>query len=238
MYSIKVENLYKKFDLNKTPDTLKDFLINLKNNTNKEEYWVLNDVNMTINKGEAIGIIGKNGSGKSTLLKILSSILYPTKGEVKVNGKISSLLELGAGFKPDYSGRENVYLNASILGYSKKEIDKKFDSIVKFAELEDFIDQPVRNYSSGMYMRLAYSIAVSTNPDILIVDEILAVGDKNFKDKGLNRILDLKTQGTTILLVSHSEAMVKKVCDRVIWLEDGKVRRNGDIEEIYHEYKG
>jgi lipopolysaccharide transport system ATP-binding protein len=235
MTAILVDNLSKKFILDKTPNTLKEWLI-FRNQKQKKEFWALKNITLHVKRGKSLAIIGRNGSGKSTLLKIISKIIYPTDGSVQVNGKISSLLELGAGFKPDYTGRENVYLNGSILGLSKNEIDKKFDSIVEFSEIGDFVDQPVRNYSSGMYMRLAYSIAVSSNPDILLIDEILAVGDSKFKEKGLQRIIELKQGGTTIILVSHSEDMIKKVCDSVVWLENGKKKIEGNTQEVLKLY--
>lgn len=239
MYSIVVDNISKKFNLAKSPNTLKGRLLNRNRTVKKSrEYWALSNINFTISKGETVGIIGRNGSGKSTLLKLISRILYPTKGNIMIEGKVSSLLELGAGFKPDYTGVENIYLNGSILGFSKKEIEQKMDSIIEFSELNDFIDQPVRNYSSGMYMRLAYSIAVSASPDILLVDEILAVGDNKFKDKGINRILELKDAGTTIVLVSHSDSMIKKVCNRAIWLEKGSLIMDGETSDVLLKYNG
>ncbi|WP_202128832.1 ABC transporter ATP-binding protein [Paenibacillus dendrobii] len=236
MKSIVINNLSKKFTLSNRPKSLKDWLL-LHDNKIKREYWALNNINVSINPGESIGVIGTNGSGKSTLLKIISKILYPTSGEIEINGTISSLLELGAGFKPDYTGRENVYLNGSILGLSKKEIDDKFESILEFSEIGDFIDQPVRTYSSGMYMRLAYSVAVSSIPDILLIDEILSVGDSKFKKKCINKIMELKQQGTTILLVSHSDSMVNKICDRLIWLDKGNLVMDGSSNEVMPCYK-
>ncbi|RSK28671.1 ABC transporter ATP-binding protein [Bacillus sp. HMF5848] len=235
MQLIEVKELSKRFILNNNTNTLKDLLV-YRNKIKRKEYWALQNVNLSVSKGEAVGIIGRNGSGKSTLLKIITKILYPTSGEVNVHGRVSSLLELGAGFKPDYTGLENIYLNGAILGLSKKQVDEKLKFIIEFSELEEFIDQPVRNYSSGMYMRLAYSIAVSIKPDILLIDEILAVGDKKFKEKGLNHILSLKEQGTTIILVSHSEDMIKKVCDRVIWMDKGMKKADGPVEEVFSKY--
>ena len=236
MESIIINDLSKKFILSNKPRSLKDWLL-IRDQKIKKEYWALKDINVTINNGESVGIIGTNGSGKSTLLKLISKILYPTSGKIEINGSVSSLLELGAGFKPDYTGRENVYLNGSILGMSKKEIDDKFNTILEFSEIEDFIDQPVRTYSSGMYMRLAYSVAVSSVPDILLVDEILSVGDSKFKKKCINKIMELKKQGTTILLVSHSDSMVKKICDRLIWLDKGKLMMDGNSNDVMSFYK-
>lgn len=182
---------------------------------------VLKDASFTIEKGETVGIIGENGTGKSTSLKLISNILKPNSGEVIVNGKISSLLEIGVGFQPDLSGRENVYMYGSILGLSKSEIDDRYNDIVGFAELSNFMDTPVKNYSSGMYMRLAFSVAVSVNPDILLVDEVLAVGDANFQKKCLDKIQSFKDEGKTIVFVSHDMGIVKKICDRVIFIKKG-----------------
>ncbi|SMC20990.1 ABC-2 type transport system ATP-binding protein [Clostridium acidisoli DSM 12555] len=182
---------------------------------------VLKDASFKIEKGETVGIIGENGTGKSTSLKLISNILKPNAGEIIVNGKISSLLEIGVGFQPDLSGRENVYMYGSILGLSKSEIDNRYDEIVEFAELSNFMDTPVKNYSSGMYMRLAFSVAVSVDPDILLVDEVLAVGDANFQKKCLDRIQSFKEQGKTIVFVSHDMSIVNKICDRVIFIKKG-----------------
>jgi ABC-2 type transport system ATP-binding protein len=182
---------------------------------------VLKDASFTIEKGETVGIIGENGTGKSTSLKLISNILKPNAGQIIVNGKISSLLEIGVGFQPDLSGRENVYMYGSILGLSKSEIDDRYDRIVDFAELRNFMDTPVKNYSSGMYMRLAFSVAVSVDPDILLVDEVLAVGDANFQKKCLDKIQSFKEEGKTIVFVSHDMGIVKKICDRVIFIKKG-----------------
>lgn len=192
-----------------------------------EERWVLNDISFQIKKGQAVGLIGKNGCGKSTMLKLISRIIYPTEGTVQVNGRVSSLLELGAGFHPDMSGRENIYTNASIFGLTKKEIDKRLNDIIKFSELEKFIDCPVRTYSSGMYMRLAFSVAINVDADILLIDEILAVGDVSFQAKCFERLKEIKDAGTTIVLVSHSPAQIEQICDRAIWIEEGKIKQDG-----------
>lgn len=192
-----------------------------------DERWVLNDISFQIKKGEAVGLIGKNGCGKSTMLKLISRIIYPTEGTLKINGRVSSLLELGAGFHPDMSGRENIYTNASIFGLTKKEIDQRLESIIKFSELEEFIDCPVRTYSSGMYMRLAFSVAINVDADILLIDEILAVGDVSFQAKCFERLKEIKDAGTTIVLVSHSPAQIEQICDRAIWIEDGKIKEDG-----------
>lgn len=235
MEAIRVDNLSKKFTLSNRPKMMKDWIL-LNDRSKKREFWALKNINFNIQKGESVGIIGRNGSGKSTLLKIISKILYPTIGSIETLGNVSSLLELGAGFKQEFTGRENVYLNASILGMNKQEVDKKFQSILEFSEIEDFIDQPVRTYSSGMYMRLAYSVAVSSSPDILLIDEILSVGDSKFKKKCIDKIMELKSQGTTILLVSHSDSMVQRVCDRLVWLDKGEMVMDGVSEDVMAKY--
>ncbi len=201
-----------------------------------EVVTALDDVTFQVAKGTTFGIIGENGSGKSTLLKIVAGIAKPTKGKVTVRGKVSALIELGAGFHPEISGRENVYINGIMLGLSKREINEKFDEIVRFAELEDFIEAPVKTYSSGMYMRLGFSIAINVNPDILLVDEVLAVGDASFVPKCLERIDDFRRRQKTILFVSHDLQTVEKVCDRVIWLKEGKIKFIGDPKRVIDAY--
>lgn len=202
----------------------------------KEHRVVLKNINLDIKKGETVALIGTNGSGKSTLLKLMTKIYYPTKGRVTTNGKLTSLLELGAGFHPDFSGRENIYFNASIFGLSKKEIDDRVDDIIKFSELEEFIDNPVRTYSSGMYMRLAFSIAINVDADILLIDEILAVGDQHFQEKCYEKLLELKQSNKTIVIVSHNIESVRKLCDRAIWIFDGVVREDGNCSEVLDDY--
>lgn len=216
-------------------NTLKEKILFLSRGR-KEYRQVLKDINLTIKKGESVALIGTNGSGKSTLLKLMTKIYYPTKGSVVTHGKLTSLLELGAGFHPDFSGRENIYFNASIFGLSKKEIDERLDDIISFSELEEFIDNPVRTYSSGMYMRLAFSIAINVDADILLVDEILAVGDQHFQEKCHKKLLDLKKQNKTIVIVSHDLNSIKELCDRAIWIYDGEVRLDGDSKKIIDEY--
>ena len=206
-------------------------------NRNKHEVrWVLNGISFDIKKGEAIGLIGKNGCGKSTTLKLLNRIIYPNGGTVKLNGKVSSLIELGAGFHEDMTGRENIYINASIFGLTKKEIDERLDDIIRFSELEEFIDNPVRTYSSGMYMRLAFSVAINVDADILLIDEILAVGDVSFQEKCFQKLRDVKRNGTTIVIVSHSLGQIEKICDRAIWIEKGLIREEGAPREICKKY--
>ncbi len=203
----------------------------------KEEFWALKDINFSVEKGEVVGIIGKNGAGKSTLLKILSQITPPTEGEIIINGTVGSLLEVGTGFHPELSGRDNIFLNGAILGIKKKEIEKKFDEIVKFAGIEQFLDTPVKHYSSGMHVRLAFSVAAHMDPDILIVDEVLAVGDAEFQKKCLGKMNDItKKEGRTILFVSHNMEAIRQLCDKCILLENGKITSYGTTENIIESY--
>ncbi len=201
-----------------------------------EEFWALKDVSFTVKKGEVLGIIGSNGAGKSTLLKVISGILKPTKGSLQVNGSIVPMLELGSGFDFDLTGRENIFLNGAILGYSEEFLKEKYEEICDFSELGKFIDVPIRNYSSGMLMRLAFSIATVVNPDILIVDEILAVGDAVFQEKSKTKMMDLMSGGTTVLFVSHSLEQIQEMCDRVIWLERGQMKMIGETEAVCNAY--
>ncbi|MEI6238276.1 MAG: ABC transporter ATP-binding protein [bacterium] len=203
----------------------------------KEDFWALKDVNFTVNKGEVIGIIGRNGAGKSTMLKILSQITPPTTGEIKVFGRVGSLLEVGTGFHPELTGRENIFLNGAILGMTKKEIVKKFDQIIEFAGISKFLDTPVKYYSSGMYVRLAFSVAAHMEPDILIVDEVLAVGDADFQKKCLGKMGEItKTEGRTILFVSHNMAAIQNLCKKTIWLENGQIKKIGETKDIINSY--
>jgi len=211
------------------------------NRNHYEKREVLKGISFNVKKGEAIGLIGTNGCGKSTTLKLLTRILRPNDGSIEIDGKIYSMIELGAGFHPDMSGRENIYINASIYGVKAKEVDKRLDDIVAFSELEDFIDNPVRTYSSGMYMRLAFAIAINMDADVLLIDEILAVGDSNFQDKCFNKLREIKANGTTIVIVSHSLAQIEQICDRTIWIKDGKIKLDGnprDVHPAYMEYMG
>ena len=201
-----------------------------------EIFLALDDVSLEIERGETVGLIGPNGAGKSTLLKLISRIVDPTSGSVEINGRVRALLELGSGFHPDLTGRENIYLNGSIMGLKRAEINAKVDAIIAFAELERFIDVPVRHYSSGMYMRLGFSVAVHTNPEILLVDEVLAVGDVSFQRKCLERIDDLRREGITILFVSHSAGMVKQLCSRAIWIDEGRVIMDDSAEAVVARY--
>ena len=200
------------------------------------EHPVLCGVSIDIRKGETVGLIGRNGSGKSTLLKLMTGIMYPDSGAIDMRGKVSSLLELGAGFHPDFSGRENIYNNASIFGLSRKEIDERYDKIVAFSELEEYIDTPVRTYSSGMYMRLAFSVAINVDAEVLLIDEILAVGDANFQKKCMDMIRKLKRRGITIVLVTHDMNAVERICDKAVWLSDGRIKQAGKTREIIDAY--
>lgn len=235
--AIEVKNVYKTFDvyLDKA-NTIKERLLFLFSRSRKEKREVLKDINLEIKKGETVALIGTNGSGKSTLLKLMTKIIYPNKGSIETYGKLTSLLELGAGFHPDFSGRENIYFNASIFGLTRKEIDKRLEQIIEFSELEEFIDNPVRTYSSGMFMRLAFAVAINVDADILLIDEILSVGDEHFQKKCFDKMEELKKQGKTMVFVTHSMNAVKKLCDRAIWLYEGKIRLDGSTDEVVDEY--
>lgn len=203
-----------------------------------EEFWALDDVSFEVEQGTTFALVGENGSGKSTMLKCLAKILRPDRGTIAVEGKMSALLELGAGFHPELSGRENVFLNGSILGLSKKELEARFDDIVAFAGLERFIDMPVKNYSSGMYVRLGFSVAINVDPDVLLIDEVLAVGDEQFQRRCLERVAELREQGKTIVVVTHSLNTVRNLCDAAVWLDRGKIRANGPAGEVADAYLG
>lgn len=219
--------------------SIKEYLVQaIQGKMKYEEFWALRSVSFDIQKGEVVGIIGKNGAEKSTLLKIISGILKPTGGTVEVHGNIVPMLELGSGFDHDLTGRENIFLNGAILGYSEEFLKAKYDEIVTFSELGKFIDVPLRNYSSGMLMRLAFSVATVVNPDVLIVDEILAVGDADFQAKSKARMLELMSGGTTVLFVSHSIDQIREMCDRVIWLEHGQMKMLGETDTVCDQYAG
>ena len=231
---VKVEHVTMRFRMvNDKVMSLKEYVVAvLKRRLQYKEFTVLDDISFDVKKGEVVGIIGRNGAGKSTLLKIISGVLQPTEGTVETKGNIVPMLELGSGFDLDLSGRENIFLNGSILGYDEAFIKSKYDEIVEFSELKEFIDMPIRNYSSGMMMRLAFSIATVVEPEILIVDEILAVGDEGFQNKSRARMQELMSGGTTVLFVSHSLKQIQEMCDRVIWLEIHKIHALGPTEEI------
>lgn len=236
-YSIIVKNVTKTFDVYyDRSNTIKESIISLFSRNKKEKRIVLDDVSLKIKKGEAVALIGTNGSGKSTLLKLMTKIIYPNKGKIETNGKLTSLLELGAGFHPDFSGRENIYFNASIFGLTKKEINQRIDKIIEFSELGEYIDNPVRTYSSGMYMRLAFSIAINVDAEILLVDEILAVGDQHYQEKCIEKMKELKKSGKTMVFVSHAMGQVYDLCDRAVWICDGKIKMDGTPEKVVPEY--
>ena len=239
--AIRFDNVSKKFKLHhQRARSIQEILVSLTHRTPKmmeeRELWVLRNVSFEIAKGESIAFVGPNGTGKSTSLKLISGILFPDTGTIEVNGRIGALLELGAGFHVDLTGRENIYLNGSVLGLSRSQIDKKMNAIIEFSELEKFIDIPVKHYSSGMYMRLGFSIAVHTDPEILLVDEVLAVGDATFQRKCIERIAQLKQQGVTILFVSHDSTAIRRICDRAIWMEKGKILADSGTENVLQRY--
>ena len=236
MNAIEIRNMYKDFKLvYDKPTTLKERICFWKT-TKVQKRQVLKNINLDIKKGETVALIGTNGSGKSTLLKLMTKILYPNKGTLETHGKLTSLLELGAGFHPDFTGRENIYFNAAVFGLTRQEIDKRIDEIIELSELGDFIDNPVRTYSSGMYMRLAFSIAINVDAEILLIDEILAVGDQHFQDKCFAKLKEMKESEKTIVIVTHSLGQVRELCDRAIWIYNGEVRMDGTPNEVVDEY--
>lgn len=236
---IEVKDVTMRFNMSKERvDSIKEYFIKLvKRQLKFEEFIALNDINLSIEKGDVVGIVGLNGSGKSTLLKVISGILRPSSGTATVTGSISPLIELGAGFDFDLTARENVFLNGSVLGFSKQTMAEKMDDIIDFAELRDFMDVAIKNFSSGMVARLGFSIATITRPDILIVDEILAVGDFLFQQKCEQRISEMMSGGTTVIIVSHTIDQIERLCNRVIWLEKGKIKMDGPTAEVCEVYK-
>lgn len=235
--AVVVDDVSKKFRLyHERNQTLKSAVMRGRTSRH-DEFWALRNVSFDVEAGQTFGIIGSNGSGKSTLLKCLAKIYWPTSGSITYNGKMASLLEVGSGFHFELSGRENIYLNGSILGMSKKEIDSKIDSIIDFSGVERFIDQPVKNYSSGMYVRLGFSVAIHVQPDILVVDEVLSVGDEDFQHKSFEKFLDLKREGKTIILVSHALDVVADICDQVAWIEKGVLQKTGDGSDVVAAYR-
>jgi len=235
---IKVDNVSMMFNLSSEKiDSIKEYLIKIfKKEIHFQKFWALNNVSFELERGDSLGIIGLNGSGKSTLLKIISGILKPTKGSVTTVGSIAPLIELGAGFDSNLSARENIYLNGAILGYSREYMDSRFDDIIKFAELEDFVDSAIKNFSSGMVARLGFAIATMNIPDILIIDEILAVGDYKFQQKSFKRMQEMMNSGATVVFVSHSVEQVKQICKKALWLDHGNVVKFGSSEEVCTEY--
>lgn len=237
---INIDKVSMRFNLGIEKDSsLKQFFVDTfsgKKKKKSEEFWALKDVSFHIDKGEVVGLIGSNGAGKSTLLKVVSGVMKPTEGSVTVNGVISPMIELGAGFDANLTARENIYLNGSILGYSKQFINEKFDEIVEFSELKEFLDVPVKNFSSGMTAKLAFSIATIVNPEILIVDEILSVGDIKFQEKSKNKMMEMIRGGTTVLYVSHTLDSIKEICTKVVWLSHGEIVKIGKPKEVCDEY--
>lgn len=235
-----LKNVSMKFNLGVEKDnSLKMIFINLftpRKKKKKDYFWALKDIDFRINKGDVVGIIGANGAGKSTLLKVVSGVYKPTTGTVEVNGKISPMIELGAGFDAELTARENIYLNGAILGYSKEFLEEKFEEIVEFSELREFLDVPIKNFSSGMVAKLAFSISTIVDPEVLIVDEILAVGDIKFQEKSKNKMMSMIEGGTTVLYVSHSTESIKQLCNKVIWLDHGKIVKIGEANEVCDEY--
>ena len=236
---LKVDNVSIKFNLSKEKvDSLKDYFLKLVHGElHYNEFWALKNISFELNKGDRLGILGLNGAGKSTLLKVIAGVFRPTEGSVEKHGVLAPMIELGAGFDPQYTGKENIYLYGAVLGFSKKFIDEKIDEIIAFSELGDFIDVPLKNYSSGMKARLGFSIATTVKPDILILDEVLSVGDAKFKKKCMNRIMDMFDSGVTVLFVSHSLQQVQKICNKAIILEKGKLIASGDIGPISEMYE-
>ncbi|MEQ6121923.1 ABC transporter ATP-binding protein [Reichenbachiella sp. MALMAid0571] len=236
-YAIKISDLSKKYQIGQLKSTsLRESLFNFSKTKEENYFWALKDINLTIQPGEAVGIIGKNGAGKSTLLKILSKITYPTSGKVEINGRVSSLLEVGTGFHPELSGRENVFLNGTILGMRRNEIKSKFDEIVDFSGVGNFIDTPIKHYSSGMKVRLAFAVAAFLEPEILIIDEVLAVGDADFQKKCLGKMEEVTGEGRTVLFVSHNMGAIEKLCTSGIQLNNGMIQTIGNIQEIITSY--
>jgi ABC-2 type transport system ATP-binding protein/lipopolysaccharide transport system ATP-binding protein len=234
--AISIKGVSKTFKIyHDKPVLLKEKLLRLRSNEHTR-FYALKNVNLNIKKGETVALIGHNGCGKSTLLKLITRIMQPDEGEIRVNGRISSLIELGAGFHPEFSGRENIYINASIFGLSRKEIDAKIEDIIQFSELGEFIENPVRTYSSGMYMRLAFSVAIHVDPEILLIDEILSVGDANFQKKCLEKIEGFKHSGVTIVIVTHDMGTIEKICDRAVWMDGGSIVDQGEADRIVNLY--
>jgi ABC-type polysaccharide/polyol phosphate transport system ATPase subunit len=233
--AIEFRNVTKRFQLRES--SLREFVPSVfRRNDVPPPFYALQGVSFTVGRGETVGIIGRNGSGKSTALKLIAGVMAPTEGAVLVGGRVSPLIELGAGFHPDLTGRENVHLNGSILGLSDREIDEQFPAIVEFAELQDFIDMPVKRYSSGMYVRLGFAVAVHSNPEILLVDEVLSVGDAFFQEKCHQRMHDFKQQGITIVVVSHSAETITSFCGRGLWLDNGRLVADGPAKQVVDDY--
>lgn len=240
MQMVVVDEVSLRFKIDKNrASSLKEYVVRrLRRDLSSEDFWALQKVSFAAEKGDVVGIVGHNGAGKSTLLKVISGIMKPTYGSVKVYGSIVPMLELGSGFDPELSGRENIYLNGAILGYSQKFLEEKYEKIIEFSELGDFIEAPLRTYSSGMLARLAFSVACIVEPEILIVDEILSVGDADFQEKSRARMMELMTGGTTVFFVSHSLKQIRQMCSKVVWLEHGQIQAIGKTEDVCDRYEG
>jgi len=238
-YVVEILDVWKRFPMRRERPGFKEFIVNLPKfiKGNPDSYfWALKGVSLRVKKGECLGIIGKNGAGKSTLLSLILGNVYPTRGRINVSEKVTPLLELGAGFHPDLTGRENILINGVLLGLTMSEVLEKMDEIIDFSEIMEFIDMPVRTYSNGMYLRLAFSVAIHTNPSLLIIDEILAVGDESFQRKSKNALVNLINGGVTTIFVSHQMSAIKEICKRVIWLDSGEIRAEGEPEKVTEEY--
>ena len=235
--AIEVDGVSKKFRLYKERNQSIKSAVMRRRVSDHEDFWALRDISLKVRQGETFGLVGDNGSGKSTLLKCMAKILYPDKGTITMHGRVAALLEVGSGFHPELSGRENVYLNGSILGMSRKEVDRKFDDIVDFSGVREFIDQPVKNYSSGMYVRLGFSVAINVEPDILLVDEVLAVGDESFQAKCAEKFAEFREQGRTVVIVSHALGTLAKMCDRAAWIQHGDLKSVGKPDDVIERYR-
>lgn len=240
MSMVEVDNVSMRFNLSaERLDNMKEYFVKLvRRQLHFQEFWALKDISFSLERGDSLALVGLNGSGKSTLLKLVAGIMKPTKGSVTVHGSVSPLIELGAGFDGDLSARENVYLNGMILGYTREHIKQRYDQIIDFAELQDFQEVPVKNFSSGMTARLGFAIATLDQPDVLILDEVLSVGDYKFQEKSLARTQEIINNGATVLFVSHTVEQVKKICRRAIWLEGGKIKMSGGVDEVCAAYQG
>jgi len=236
---VEIKDVWKKFPMRRDKPGFKEFLVNLPklvNRNSNSDFWALKGISVDVKQGECLGIIGKNGAGKSTLLSLILGTIYPTKGGIKVSQKITPLLDIGAGFHPDLTGRENIIINGVLLGLTKDEVMGRIEDIVSFSGIKEFIDMPVRTYSTGMYLRLAFSVAIHTDPELLIIDEILAVGDEAFQKKSREALLALIKEGVTTIFVSHNLPAVKEICHRAIWLDDGMIRAEGESQKVVEEY--
>jgi len=236
---VEIKDVWKKFPMRRERPGFKEFLVNLpkflRSNPNSD-FWALKGISFKVKQGDCLGIIGKNGSGKTTLLSLILGTIYPTQGNIKVSQKITPLLELGSGFHPDLTGRENILINGVLLGLIKEEVLERMEAIIAFSEIGEFMDMPVRTYSSGMYLKLAFSVAIHTAPELLLIDEILSVGDEAFQKKSKDALLNLINGGVTTLFVSHQMSALKEICNRAIWLDDGKIRAEGESEKVVQEY--